>query len=321
MNKVKNISPKDLLVRKRKKQPLKDFRLDFIGVGFPRCGTTWAAHILRQHPEICFSKVKEVKFFNKYTFSGTLNTSFEKGLAYYRSFWPDPLPQNKKLGEFTPLCMDEDAPKKIRQLFPDAKIIIFMKNPVDKAFSHYFGSKLYSSENMSFEDALEKDRSIMRRMNYYKELKYYYDTFPAEQLGVFLLEDVKDNPYKIAEELYRFIGVHSSFRPDVTPQNKTPAIRYRKLNALKNFLFNLPIKTAHAIRPVMGERVFIKLSNSSMVKAYDSTRRKVSRMFQVDAKKPAIDPETRKQLYLHFKDEIDDIQRLTGKDLSCWKEG
>ena len=59
-------------------QKNRNFKVDFIGIGAPRCGTTWIAKCLSEHPQICLSSVKETDFFGKY---------YRKGLSYYKSFF------------------------------------------------------------------------------------------------------------------------------------------------------------------------------------------------------------------------------------------
>src|SRR3989344_5640213 len=103
-----------------------NFKVDFIGVGAPKCGTTWIAECLAEHPDVCFSWNKEPHFFNR-------DREYEKSLDYYRTYFKNC--ENKKLrGEYTVNYLYFDsAADRIKKHFPGTKIIIALRNPIERA--------------------------------------------------------------------------------------------------------------------------------------------------------------------------------------------
>jgi len=102
------------------------FKIDFIGVGGERCGTTWLSMLLRQHPGVCFSKKKGTLHFTPRLIASK-NMNFDNGLDFYRTYYPDKIPEGKIVGEICPSYMYHDnveGPPKIFEYFPKVKVIM-----------------------------------------------------------------------------------------------------------------------------------------------------------------------------------------------------
>lgn len=201
---------------------------DFIIIGVPRAGTTSLYNYLTEHPSILPSLWKEVTFF-----SGNYN----KGVTWYRSHFPLKLinkiinPKEKFLtGEATPNYLYHPlVPKRIYKLIPNVKMILLLKNPVDRANSHYWQAVRKNCETLSFEEVIKKQMSIEPLSDeelffskgtgiahqyisggiYINRIKRYFEIFPHEQILILKSEDLYENPTKIMKIVYEFLNIPS----------------------------------------------------------------------------------------------------------------
>ena len=132
---------------------------DFIIIGSEKCGTTSLYEYLKKHPNIIASTGKEVSFFDK---------NFHRGNGWYKSFFPSLLTKFFKQTfsrtkiltfEATPrYLIHPHAAKRISKLYPNVKLIVLFRNPIDRAYSHYEQETIYAGrETLSFEEAIEKE--------------------------------------------------------------------------------------------------------------------------------------------------------------------
>lgn len=199
---------------------------DFLICGAARSGTTWLTILADRHPEIGMAKpvAPEPKFF-------LVDELYERGLSYYSSKWFDPLPQKRLLGEKSALYLEgASVPGRIHRALPRAKLIFMLRDPVERAWSHYCYSRQNGLETLGFEDALETEAertknlpeslqfsrpfSYFSRGLYAKQLARFLEFFPREQLLVLRTEDIVSKPEGIATAFQRFLGVEE--RPEIS---------------------------------------------------------------------------------------------------------
>ena len=206
--------------------------------GVMRCGTTYLATLLDEHPQICFSKpiVPEAKFFLK-------PSEYEKGREYYkkdyfprRSGYPEedlkdrgnkPECNTKILGEKTiHYCEREDALIRIKKWYPDAKHILLLRNPILRSLSHYFFSVRNKTETRSIEEVfLYKVNpppvpdgmfispfAYIERSKYIDQLKRLTAHFPKENILVIIAERLFGN-IEAVQGIYNWLSVDDSFIP------------------------------------------------------------------------------------------------------------
>ena len=154
---------------------------DFLIIGAARSGTTSLYQYLTEHPSIIPGVGKEIYFFDK---------KFKKGINWYKSFFPTKFSmaiiKNKQktkciTGEATPRYLHyPHAPKRIFEFLPKIKLIVLLRNPIDRAYSHYQMEVSSGNEELSFEESIEKEeertKGIMEKMqcdeNFYSV--YFY---------------------------------------------------------------------------------------------------------------------------------------------------
>ena len=199
----------------------------FFIVGAQRSGTTYLYDILDQHPEICMAKPTrpEPKYFMNKT-EGEINKD-----DYVKKYF---LHKNncKVYGEkSTSYYEKEESARLIAKTFPEAKIIFFLRNPIDRALSNYFFSSNNGYEKRSLEEVFldvqdtlaEKPEDVsvnpfdyLGRGEYCQFIEVYKKYFSSEQIKVIIFEEFVNN-IKEVQSLYEFLNVDETFCPtDIT---------------------------------------------------------------------------------------------------------
>lgn len=212
---------------------LTPFRLEpsFLIIGAARSGTTSLYEYLIQHPLILPAAGKEVYFFDK---------KFNNGINWYKSFFPfrwNKIGLKNRIivtGEATPRYLHyPHSPKRVHAFFPQMKLIVLLRNPVDRAYSHYQMELEHGHETLSFEKSIqEEDVRIEKELqkmneneNYYSvdfyrksyrtrgiyvtQLQNWFKYFPKEQFLILKSEDFYSNPQKIYDQVLTFLNLPS----------------------------------------------------------------------------------------------------------------
>lgn len=205
---------------------------DFIIIGAQKCGTSSLYAYLMEHPYVVPTFKAEVHYFD---------SNYEKGIRWYKSNFPTQLYQflfkfifKRKFltGEKTPYYIfHPHAIKRIRSVIPNVKIVLLLRNPVNRSYSHYNHEIRYNREPLSFEAAikveskrLEGELEKMIRDENYKSSKYstysylarsiyiqqiepLFNTFPKDQILIIKTEEFFQDPQQILNEVYRFLNL------------------------------------------------------------------------------------------------------------------
>ena len=191
-------------------------KLNFIVAGTQKGGTTSLDYYLRLHPDILMPIKKELHFFDD-------DQNYQKGENEYHHFFSDDSLTCRKIkGECTPIYMYwHHVISRIYHYNPQMKLIIALRNPMLRAWSHWnmeytrgdeqatFGKAL-QLENQRLEQSLHSQHRIysyIDRGYYARQLKNILQFFPKEQLFIFKSEDLKKQPEKILNELFSFLEV------------------------------------------------------------------------------------------------------------------
>lgn len=291
-----------------KKNP--DFKIDFIGIGVSKAGTTWVSRMLDAHPEICMSEPKEVNYFNEQNnyYVKNWHTNYNKGLCWYKKHFPHQR-DGKIIGEFTPKYFSyHEVPLRIKKSFPDAKLIVCLRNPVDRAFSQYNFIKYFKKkESRPFMEVIQNEPEYIEKGLYYKQLKRYLEYFEMNRIHIIWFEDIRNKPGEVLKELYRFLGVDETFNPIHANKkiNAAREARFRQIPVLMNAFTEILTRC--------GLLFIIKAIKKTGLHAI---------VKKANARKIMIDPmpeEARRFLRKKFTDDIAELEKLLNKDLSHWK--
>jgi hypothetical protein len=204
---------------------------DFLGVGVQRAGSTWVTNVLRQHPQVWMRR-KEISFFTRHYHRGwgwyekhfagrDDRTAGEFSVNYFyaprpdsthREFYPRWNPR-RKVQFWRELPSPRHA---LARRYPDLRVFVVLRNPVDRAWSHYWywrSRRAHSRKRVvPFERMFADDgRWIDTQGRYADHLAHWQQVFP--RMGVFFFDDLRERPAEFACELYRFVGVDPHFAP------------------------------------------------------------------------------------------------------------
>lgn len=292
-----------------------DFRIDFIGIGASKSGTTWVADVLKRHPNIYYPEArKELWYFNAvlpYDFK-TPNPSYDKPYSWYHEFFKNSKAENV-CGEITPSYLSmANVAKDIYEYNPNIKLFAILRNPIDRAFSQY----LFSQQNGmgtydTFELAIEENpRKFIETSLYAQSLQRFYDVFPANQIKVLFFEDLKNDKEAFLKELFDFLEVPHFFEEEMNKKvNVGQQVKNKKLGSIigkaqqlaysKNLSFLIPLIKKSGI-PSLVKRI-------------------KSKNMETRTEKPVIQQKTKDKLQTIFLKDIEQLEKMTNRDLSHWK--
>lgn len=204
---------------------------DFIIIGCQKCATTSLYDYLVQHPNILSAAQKEIHYFD---------SNYNIGITWYKSFFPTVFSKNlKKLskikfvtGEASPMYIfNQIVPKRMSEVLPSVKLIAILRNPIDRAYSHYNMQVKNGYEKLSFEEAINseekriagerereeqdanyvginlRDYSYLSRGLYVNQLTIWMNYFPKSQFLILRTEDLDDNPNVFMNQIFKFLEI------------------------------------------------------------------------------------------------------------------
>jgi len=207
---------------------------DFLVIGAQKAGTTALYAYLRWHPGIGGPSWKEVSFFDRH---------YPRGGAWYRGHFPNALrgwvaqrSNGRRLvvGEASPSYLFHPlAPQRVHDVVPRVRLIALLRNPIDRAYSHYQHEVALGREPLPFDEALDVEAERMRgevermtadpsyfshewwdhtylaRGRYAEQLERWYAVFPRDQLLVVSSADLDERPGETYAEILAFVGAES----------------------------------------------------------------------------------------------------------------
>jgi sulfotransferase family protein len=202
-------------------------QIDFIGIGAPKCGTTWLSAQLEAHPQIGFAPDKEVYYFADTIarrMAGQELRCFERGVAWYHEQFPPAVGAVSCRGEFCPAYLySEEAAARIAAYRPEIKLLLCLRPPVEMIYSWYWYNRnaVVASLPQTFEEMMESP--FLRDLGCFaRNLRPYLHRFPAENILVVQFEAIRRDPDRVREEVYKFLNVAADFKPHVEAE-KNPA--------------------------------------------------------------------------------------------------
>ena len=201
--------------------------IDFIGIGAPKCGTTWLSAQLEAHPQIGFAPDKEVYYFADTVarrIAGQELRCFDRGVAWYHEQFPAVAGEIKCRGEFCPSYLySEKAATRIAAYRPDIKLLLCLRPPADMIYSWYWYGRnaVLASLPKSFEEMME-NRFLRDLGCFARHLMPYLDRFPAKNILVVQFDVIRRDRDRVRRGVYEFLGVAPDFKPQLEA-GKNPA--------------------------------------------------------------------------------------------------
>jgi hypothetical protein len=288
----------------------------FLIAGVQKAGTTSIYNYLQEHPQVFMSLVKETNFLEQDWETFPPEKQNKNGIITiedYAELFAD-VRDEIAIGEASPnyLFHYQSSAARIKKYVPNARLIIVLRNPIERAYSDYLMHirDAIGSQVISFSEQINKKAHksfIIRKGFYATPLKHYLEQFSAEQIKVYLYDDLIRDSEQFMQNFYNYIGVDPNFKPDITqkvqqakvPKNQTIHNLLQKKNPLRTLAANtlktiVPLETRQNIRD--------RLIN-----------------FNSQSKKAVPLPaEDRQKLINLYREDILQLQDLIDRDLSSW---
>jgi len=281
--------------------------LFIVGASKSATGTLYVH--LSKVPGICMSTIKEPNYFSVKIHPGDGELVIRDKKQYLSLF--NIGKDDKIIGEASPEYLaDSEAPNLIHQVSPKAKIIIILRDPVERAYSHYFTFVRQGRIKNSFHDevhlALEnKKKGIKSNFGllevglYSEEVKRYLEKFGPKQVKVLIFDEFVKNQKAALEEVLEFLGVDYTYEDfKIEQYNKFGVARSPiAQNILRNrkMKYMLEKIIPQSIRKFGRDKILLKQET-----------------------KPKMDEEDRKALVNFYKEDVEKLQNILGQRLP-WK--
>jgi|LakMenE18May11ns_1017448.scaffolds.fasta_scaffold9596315_1 hypothetical protein len=224
---------------------------DFIIIGAQKGGTTSLFRYLSEHPRIRLPETKEIHYFD---------LNHEKGLHWYLSHFPPSDGRGLLTGEASPYYLYHPlVPSRMSGALPDLKLIVMLRDPVDRAYSHYHHNRRHGYEELgSFEAAVEMEESRLNgqeealiqgslshspshqhcsyidRGLYRRQIERWLEHYPADRFHFIRSEDFYRDPHGQTGKVCRFLGLDPmpEFQPEIHNGNSYPEMPARLRQSL-----------------------------------------------------------------------------------------
>ncbi|CAN5399610.1 sulfotransferase [soil metagenome] len=311
---------------------------NFLIVGAAKCGTTSLYHYLLQHPDVYMSPIKEPNHFSTDILPEKFSPMYlqhekEKRLNI-REYVNGPMLASRKvwgayvhdsedyqklfkfaagkkaIGEISNSYLFSNvAADRIRKEFPDMKIVMILRQPAERAYSHYMANLRDGRTVLSFRDELEDDAAksekgwgishVYYELGLYsKQVQRYLNNFPADQVNIFLFDDLKKDTAGVAKNLFNYLNIPDNINLNYTerrnealmPKNKHLVRWLTKTGIKKRLLHIFPEKRQEAIKGLFFSKKAV----------------------------PKLSMEDRKWLTEKYRTDILELEKIINRDLSAW---
>lgn len=289
---------------------------DFLIVGAAKSGTTSIHHYLNEFEDISLPSPKEPKYitskFLNLPFKGlgdkVVNESIIKSYEDYCGLFKNSN-EDQLIGDASAdnLYYYKQAIPEIKSLLNQPKIIIVLRNPIDRAFSAYMHMRRELREPLTFYEALRNEQHridnnfefIWHYVNaglYYEQVKAYLNSFSA--VKIFLFEDLKSDSKKVISEIRKFLGLNEcDFELPIKRFNESGEPKFPRLKKM-------------IMRDTIVKKKFKKMFSN---KFRNGLKEKLFSLEKVD-----ISEADKKYLQEIFREDIKKLQNLINRDLSSW---
>ena len=271
---------------------------NFFIVGGSKCGTTNISYYLNLHPKVFFSELNEPYYFCKWDLSNNFKReSMIRDEVKYLELFKNAKTE-KVIGEATPSYLHSpNSAYKIKERFPDSKIIISIRNPIERAHSGYFSNEFMRKDNLSFREMIDSHKKLIDKNEFYiynilepgffsKHIKRFQDNFASDKIKVIVFEDYVENTEKSLESILEFLELDTDFefteqpkRGYRIPKNKISKMTLENKTIRKLSTFFIPTVT----RQQIGERFMLKETEKPVMSLKE--RNYLKEIYEDDVKK------------------------------------
>ena len=267
---------------------------DFLIIGAMKSGTSTLRANLDSHPDVYCAR--EQHFFNLH---------YTKGTDWYRAKFAD-AGAVRLIGEKCPEYLhNPQAVERMASLLPDARLIALLRDPVERAYSHYWQERRIGKESLEFADAVAAEPrriaegavrfSYVERGRYLLQLQRICERYPRNALLVLLFEELREAPAQTFATACRFLGIDDTFVPPSVDEVRNPYRAYRP-----QWLFRALAKNDRWRKLPPGLAV------------------RIQRIMTRQTSYPPMDEGLRRELVDRYRDDNRALARWLGRDLTGW---
>lgn len=281
---------------------------NFFIVGAPKAGTTSLYEYLDTIPDIFMSTHKEPHYFAinaKPILKNKLRVPI-RDKASYLSFFKN-VNDEKIIGEASSTYLaDEDAPNLIHKISPEAHILISLRDPVERAISHYFMLRHYDITKSSINDVLRnefqsvysktQESMLLRYGLYYEDVKRYLSIFDSDKMKIMIFEDWVNNVRETVQEILEFLTINY------------------EVGGFKEEIHNPRIK----VRGRLAEYILWNKPLANLLKKFASQKQRniLKEKFLIETNtQESIDDKSRDFLKNFYHDDVEKLQKLLSRKL------
>lgn len=265
---------------------------DFVIIGAPKSATTWLVANLRAQPEI-FMPSQEIHFFNR---------NYQRGLGWYEAQL-SAARQDQIVGEKSASYLAHpEVPHRLRAALPQAKLIVQLRNPVERAYSDYCmllrRGEVRADINRYLDVRSTSQPRFLEDGLYGRHLQRFLELFPRQQILIILYDDIGNDPAGVFAQVAGFLGLRQPAALDGVARR----VKDRTAPMLPLALRRLAKPFKGLVAPYRGRAWF------------QSTHA----LFARPVRYPPLDAELRCRLQQYYAPDVSTVAALLGRDLSSW---
>jgi len=278
---------------------------NFFIVGAAKAGTTTLIFHLSDIPEIFMSPIIDSNYFSSHTLPLREGQKSIRDKKKYLSFFKKV--KDEKIIEETShrYFVDPESPKLIHQVLPNARILISLRDPVERSYSQYLMMRRNGQTKLSFYDELQKEKEnrdanryfrILKGSLYSDQVKRYLDIFGPQQVKIIIFEEWTRNTKDTIKEIIGFLGLNSS------------------LDNLKDEIYNQYVEPRGPVAQYILKSEVVR--SISLKVMSPSTRKFLREKFIVKKlPKPKMTLQEREFLIEFLRDDVEKLQNILGRKL------
>lgn len=269
----------------------------FILVGAMKCGTTSLHQYLGAHPQICVSDPKEPNFFLERT---------EQDLDWYRRcFRDEALEYGEASTNYTKYPTFQGVPERMHGLLPDLKLLYLVRDPVERALSHYAHNRAAGRESRPVKEAFRpvEESHYLQTSRYHAQISRYLDYYPPERVRVVESERLRNERMRVLRDLFAFLGVSTDVDAAAfADEYHTTSGKLRP--GVSNFIQRSVLgRTLRAVGQALLPQSVIERGLG---------------VLRSDVERPTLPDATRRAVQAYLRDDVDRLRALTGMEFATW---
>lgn len=265
-----------------------------------KCGTTSLHKYLGKHPQVCVSSPKETNF---------LLEGNEKDIEWYHNCFEDDA-DAKAYGEFSTNYTKHPrfpgVPERMHELLPQVRLVYLVRDPIERAVSHYVHKWAEGQINDPINDVLQpvEESFHLNTSRYYYQLSQYLECYSREDMLVVQSERLRESREEVLKEIFRFIGVDAVHEDDAFTEEHNASSEKRRKGTIMALL----------TESTLG-RVVLNVGKQFFPRSGVEWAKEV---LSIDAQKPTMSKAVRLQAHEYLREDVERLRAFTGKEFPGW---